>query len=103
MILDNADDNEFFFKPHATTEGRPSVSLANYLPRRSNGFIIITTRDERVGERLTDREKSIIISPLEVQTAHQLLRSKVLQGKDWAEENALELLDLLGYLPLAIT
>ncbi|ERF73050.1 hypothetical protein EPUS_08614 [Endocarpon pusillum Z07020] len=106
MILDNADDSETFFGTRSdglSLEAEHPAPLVSYLPRNSKGSIIITTRDARVGERLSEREKSITVLPLVVQEAEHLLRSKLQQDAEWSEPDAAELLKLLGCLPLAIT
>ena len=106
MVLDNVDDIETFF---ATTSeaslvaGGQQSSLSAYIPRSPNGNIIVTTRDTRVGERLTDRDKCIIVPPLTEQEAERLLRSKLSDGHDWVEAKATSLVETLAYLPLAIT
>ncbi|KAH0547852.1 hypothetical protein FGG08_000110 [Glutinoglossum americanum] len=69
----------------------------------SNGSILITTRDKRVGERLANREKVIIVSPTGMQEAMELLWSKVSQEDSLDKTKSRELLNVLGYLPLAIT
>ncbi|KAF7510444.1 hypothetical protein GJ744_006723 [Endocarpon pusillum] len=106
IILDNADDGETFFGTRSdglSLEAEHRAPLVSYLPRNSKGSIIITTRDARVGERLSDREKSITVLPLVVQEAEHLLQSKLQQDAEWSEPDAAELLKLLDCLPLAIT
>jgi hypothetical protein len=103
IVLDNTDDSDTFFKLYFMLEGFQPVLLARYLPRSSNGSIIITTRDTRVGERLVNREKSILVSLFDEKKARLLLCSKLSEKKDLIEEDILELLKILGYLPLAIT
>jgi len=101
MVLDNADDQEIFFDSSSRT--LRSRALINYLPRSSKGSVLITTRDKRVGDRLVDREKSIIVLPFEADDAKHLLRTKLSNNIDWNEEESMELLETLHYLPLAIT
>ena len=106
MILDNADDNETFFnaRPHASLlKAEQPAALISYIPKSSKGFVIITTRDARIGERLADREKPIVVLPLSLQEAERLLRSKLSQYREWHDMDTAELLDTLGCLPLAIT
>ncbi|KAI9869294.1 MAG: hypothetical protein M1813_000083 [Trichoglossum hirsutum] len=106
MILDNADDIETFFgaRPHGSLLGAEQTpSLFGYLPRSSKGSIIVTTRDARIGERLADREKPIMVVPPVIQEAECLLRSKLPPDHEWREVETAELLNALGYLPLAIT
>jgi hypothetical protein len=98
MVLDNADDIEVIFSAKPT-----SSPLFNYLPRSLKGSIIITTRDARLGERLADMEKPIVVPPLAIQEAERLLRSKLPQDYELGDIDAVDLLNTLGCLPLAIT
>ena len=106
MVLDNVDDMETFF---ATTPelssviSKPMSSLAAYIPRSPNGSILVTTRDTRVGERLSNGDKCIMVSHLAKQDAEHLLRYKVSSNHDWSESDAAGLVKTLEYLPLAIT
>jgi len=107
MVLDNADDQEIFFDASAQTgqQGgqQRSIALVNYLPRSSSGSIIITTRNKQVGHRLANREMPTTIFPFQAEDARQLLRTKIPKDIDWSEEESMELLEILHYLPLAIT
>jgi tetratricopeptide (TPR) repeat protein len=107
MVLDNADDQEIFFDASAQTgqQGgqQRSIALVNYLPRSSSGSIIITTRNKQVGHRLANREMPTTIFPFQAEDARQLLRTKIPRDIDWSEEESMELLEILHYLPLAIT
>lgn len=107
MILDNADDNEKFFSgSQSLPEGEQFVPLLSYFPRTSNGFILVTTRDNRVGRRLTDSHP-ISVLPFDLQEARQLLKSKLIGSKFDSEilidEDIECLLRELEYLPLAIS
>ena len=103
MILDDVDDDETFMSISHSILGRhrPTM-LGSYLPQSSNGSIIVTTRDTRLGGRLMNKEGSVIILPFDVHEAQLLLRFKV-TDENWVEGDALELLKMLGYLPLAVT
>ncbi|MCJ1306895.1 hypothetical protein MMC25_000539 [Agyrium rufum] len=104
LVVDNADDASTFFatKSGTSPDGR-GKSMAKYLPRSKQGSILITTRDKRVGERLTiNREKPIPISPMTDDEAIDLLQAKVSEDA-WNDVDARELLKDLAYLPLAIT
>ena len=105
LVLDNADNMETFStKPNLLSVGSEQTApLINYLPRSSNGSILITTRDKRVGERLANREKVIMVSPMALLEAEALLWSKVVQEGSLNKTKSSELLKVLGYLPLAIT
>jgi tetratricopeptide (TPR) repeat protein len=106
LVLDNADNMETFFgaKLELSLAGSEQTGpIVNYIPRSSNGSIIITTRDKRVGERLANREKPIEILPMDRLEAESLLWSKVPPDYILDRVRSSELLELLGYLPLAIT
>ena len=102
MILDNADDQTVFESRFENSE--QSTSLVRYLPSGSQkGSIIITTRDKRVGERLTSREEPLMVSSFDGHMARKLLRSKLNQNIEWIEKDADDLVEALNCLPLAIT
>ena len=106
MVLDNVDDMETFFT--ATSEipsavGREHAFLSAYLPKSPKGKIMITTRDTRVGERLTDRKKCIMVPLPQEKDAKILLRSKLSEAFNWVDADALSLVKTLDCLPLAIT
>ena len=92
LALDNADDRDMFFK---------QPRFADFLPQSSNGTIIISTRDERVGRGLTD--EVIMIDPLSPEDAELLFRSKIVKGDNSGTAPVDSLLKELGFIPLAIT
>ena len=104
LVLDNADDMEIFFSSELSSSSvgsEQAVPLFTYLPRCPNGSILVTTRDKRVGERLADGEKATMVLPMAEREAERLLWSKAAQEGSLDKTN--ELLEVLGYLPLAIT
>jgi hypothetical protein len=105
LVLDNADDMETFSARSNPSSGgnEQTAPLVKYLPHSSNGSTLITTRDKRVGERLTNREKAIMVLPMAELEAERLLWSKVTQEGSLDKTKSSELLEVLGYLPLAIT
>ncbi|KAE8454609.1 hypothetical protein EG329_000232 [Mollisiaceae sp. DMI_Dod_QoI] len=106
LVLDNADDMDIFFDKNASSSSTGSEQtslLVKHLPRSSNGSILITTRDKRVGRRLADEEKPIMVSPMDGPESEKLLWSKVDDEGSRDKAKSSELLELLGYLPLAIT
>jgi hypothetical protein len=106
LLLDSADDTEVFFSTKlnpSSVGSEQTAPLVNYLPRNQNGSTLITTRDKRVGERLTKREETIIVLPMAGREAERLLWPKVVQEGSLDKTNSSRLLEVLGYLPLAIT
>lgn len=97
FILDNADDLDVLF----SKSNNLLKPLFEYLPRTSNGRVLITTRDRRVGERLTGRSTCLDILPNAAEAA-LLLQSKLPEATTDPVASA-SLLQGLDYLPLAIT
>ena len=80
LVLDNADDIETFYSPMSNTslvKGKSPTPFVKFLPRSPNGFIIITTRDKRIGDRLADRAKTITVPSMTNREADSLLRLTV--------------------------
>lgn len=104
MILDSADNVSMFFSTPANSSTSNGVStlLSKYLPTSENGSILITTRDEHIGFRLTGYTRSIIaIRRMEESHALSLIKRKL--GDDIDEDTALELVRTLDHMALAIT
>ncbi|KIL94216.1 hypothetical protein FAVG1_02778 [Fusarium avenaceum] len=115
MILDNADDINFFY-PNEDNEKSATASvvggsttattdqrlLATYLPKNRNGSILVTSRSLDVAEKLTGSHKNIFqVSVMDDDQGLQLLYSKLIGECD--ESVAIELLQNLDFIPLAIT
>jgi tetratricopeptide (TPR) repeat protein len=105
MILDNVDDVETFFPSRQDTEDatEQSSSLATYLPQSCNGSILITSRIRDAAARLTGGYTSIKdVFAMDEGQGLQLLRHKLPEALH--EDGAMmDLLQALGYMPLAIT
>ena len=105
LVLDNSDDIEMFFGPVSRAsemEGPAASFIADLIPRNLNGSIIITTRDTRVGQRLADGEE-IRIAPFPPLDAEQLLRVRIALNDNVNTADIQNLLDTLGFIPLAIS
>ncbi|KAI1202896.1 P-loop containing nucleoside triphosphate hydrolase protein [Nemania serpens] len=106
MILDSADDIDVFYDTDkenqtATTGGGAKRALWTYLPQSENGSILVTTRNTKLGYRLTGGRKTIIEVGLMDQThALQLLATKL--GSRYDRNDGMELIKELGCMPLAI-
>jgi hypothetical protein len=110
MVLDNADDANLWtaLPDRNGSQSNPiqkqCMPLIRYLPRGSHGQILLTTRDAHLGKQLAnDRAKPITISPFERADAELLLRSKISENDEINQPDAAELVEVLDYLPLAIT
>ena len=111
MILDNADNADLFYRStdlNSSSAGTEPTRrlLFDYIPKRldSKRSIIITTRNRHLGENLIDGEPCIEVLPFSIQEADSLLRLKAKEACDRCESAVIRrLLDILGYIPLAIT
>jgi tetratricopeptide (TPR) repeat protein len=109
LVLDNADDQEMFFGSGDCSTSQDVLQrqlgpLAQYLPRSTHGSTLITTRNRRVGERFAERDKPIVVLPLETEDAKAMLRSRLPDHLAWTTAaEVLELLESLQTLPLAIS
>ena len=108
MVLDNADDTKVWIGPvvQEPQQGSPQgpAPLADYIPRGSHGFVVITTRDSQLGKRLANvKEKPIDVLPFGSTESEILLRSKLSEDDRISQEDANEIIKALDFLPLAIT
>ncbi|EPE36432.1 P-loop containing nucleoside triphosphate hydrolase [Glarea lozoyensis ATCC 20868] len=103
LILDNADDIDLFFELDSTANKPNHPYIGNLLPRNENCFMITTTRDKRIGQRLSDQEEEITIDVLPPKDAEQLLVSKIPRSEDTSSADFHCLNEILGNIPLAIT
>jgi tetratricopeptide (TPR) repeat protein len=109
LVLDNADDQEMFFGSSDCSTSQDVLQrqlgpLAQYLPRSTHGSTLITTRNRRVGERFAERDKPIVVLPLETEDAKVMLRLRLPDHLAWTTAaEVLELLESLQTLPLAIS
>ncbi|KAI9758975.1 MAG: hypothetical protein M1840_003619 [Geoglossum simile] len=111
IILDNADNSDLFFPStdfdtSFTQINMTKKPLVDYLPRRldSQHSLIVTTRSRTLGEDLTNGEPCIEILPFAPKQARILLQSRAAKMADGQNESDMErLLEILGYIPLAIT
>jgi tetratricopeptide (TPR) repeat protein len=103
MIVDNADDPNVFFNQSANSGlAQLARSLSDFLPQSPNGSIVITSRSRDVAFRLTGRDSDIIkVKPMDQVHALALLHKKIPGTLDTTD--AIELLQTLDYMPLAIT
>lgn len=107
LVLDNADDINIFFPTEApdASDSECPLPLRNYLPRSQGGSMLITTRDERIGKRLAGSNALITVEPMSHQEAQDLLGLWEIESSDSVQylDHSRNLLEALGYIPLAIT
>ena len=108
LVLDNADNMADYWprKISASNEQKGQYSdLSAYLPEiNSKGFLLITSRDSRIGGRLMRKGKPISMESMSLEEARRLFLSKADDHKEQCGDTDLDkLLRGLDYLPLAIT
>jgi tetratricopeptide (TPR) repeat protein len=109
MILDNADDSQLFLQPLSKNEDSGSNtanfkrSLLSFIPQVSHGKVLITSRDRTAAYDLVGNHDNLVkVDPMNVSESLSLLKTK-LHIDPAMENDAIELLDTLEYMPLAIT
>jgi len=98
LILDNADDIRLFQQPSID-----DLRLRDYLPK--TGRTLITTRNSRLVGEISSAKDGIPVRSMEPKEAKKLLLNSIpqeLSSSDNADEQASELVEELGCLPLAI-
>ncbi|KAL3418551.1 kinesin light chain [Phlyctema vagabunda] len=99
IVLDNCDDSDLLFEPQSQLD-RPLIS---YLPESDSGRILITSRDQRVADQLTESPDCIcVLDPFSATEARSLLTKKL--KADPSQEDVInDVVKELDYIPLAIT
>ena len=111
MILDNADNADLLiptsrFSASSANREPIEIALADCLPRKldSKRSLLITTRSKHVGESLSQSESCIEVPPFSLEEAKALLQFKASAMDDLSEPlDSQRLLNVLGFIPLAIT
>jgi tetratricopeptide (TPR) repeat protein len=110
MILDNADNRDLFLQP-VNSEVPKQVTmmkkpLIDYLPIKltSKRSLLITTRNRLLGEIISNENPCTEVRPFAFQEAKELLRSRAGDvAESWSDTDSDTLVEVLGYIPLAIT
>ncbi|ORY05389.1 hypothetical protein BCR34DRAFT_633083 [Clohesyomyces aquaticus] len=109
MIVNNADDSSILFDPasrayvgEAGSIGQAAEALSEFLPQSPNGSVLVTSRSREVAYRLTGRYADLVeVRPMDRADGLALLEKKL--GPDATKDKAVELLQVVDYMPLAIT
>ena len=101
LIFDNADSLDMWSRSNVVG----STPLTDYLPQHEQGHILFTTRNRKVAVLLASANV-IHVSEPDPQAAVQILEKSLIDKtllNDGGEAVAIELLEQLAFLPLAIT
>lgn len=107
MVVDSADDVEIFFPSHTRSQRdkanvNTQISLAAYLPQGRNGAVLVTSRSRDAAAALVGGyNKTKEVLAMNAGEGLQLLHNKLRDLP--TKEDAVELLNELNYIPLAIT
>jgi hypothetical protein len=109
MILDNVDDSDVFFEFGADMPSggdnstQSTMPFITYLPLCSHGSILVTSRNKGAASKLTYASQNVIdVNPMKEADARTLLHKKLPEDKS-SEEDFINLIQALEWLPLAIT
>ena len=103
LILDNIDDVDFVLRRYEESAVQHEFVVTKYLPQRSGGMILITSRDERAVLELVEKQEHVIkVGCMSVEEALALLANKPgCESEDLELRNRLAA--ALDYIPLALT
>ena len=105
LVFDNADDEDLFFNAQSFGDGpnRP-CAMIKYVPSPgSHGQILLTTRNKKIAQRFAGAQQTLHLPCMESHEGLKLLKQKLPLDATWDEKQAERLLELLDYLPLAIS
>lgn len=97
MVVDNVDDEDVFFR-QSTSNGK---SLSQLIPRTGKGPLLFTTRSRDIAINLILPQPAICVPSLKNYEGELLLRIRI--PGNFLDEHAVELLEELENIPLAIT
>ncbi|KAJ4020366.1 hypothetical protein NW766_001845, partial [Fusarium irregulare] len=100
MVVDNADDMNLFFH-HKGHKGVSQDQLASFLPKSTNGKILVTSRSLDIAEKLVGSSRAMLQIPIMGEEQALELLQRRLDTKT-EEAAAKDLIRTLDYIPLAV-
>jgi tetratricopeptide (TPR) repeat protein len=103
MVIDNADRIEDFFqsgKERKPVDGSREQKLGSYIPKTTQGSILVTSRDKQCAIKFANRD--LIEVPRMIEAESECLVSSVLTDKDYDPNELKKLVSTLDHLPLAL-
>lgn len=97
MVIDNVDDANIFYEQPT----RAGKKISECIPQCANGSLIFTTRNSDIAIDVANPAKPIIIPEMNVAEGLKLARTRL--PDDTPEDLLIELLQVLEFIPLAIT
>lgn len=104
LLLDNVDDEGVFFHAQGSdlSQRVNSTPLIRYIPQKTNGLVLVTSRNRNAAFRLTNSVETIVNVPLMDEESSELVLKRKLPQDQSTDGEILELVKMLDYLPLAI-
>jgi hypothetical protein len=107
--LDNAGDSNVFYnqsscdRDHESDSTNTTAPLISFIPQVPIGAILVTSRDRHAAFELIGEFGDVIpVNPMDRNESLSLLKTRLRIGTQM-EEEAMQLLETLDYIPLAIT
>ncbi|KAM0547271.1 hypothetical protein ACHAPJ_010405 [Fusarium lateritium] len=97
MVVDNIDDKDVFF----TQKLRSGQTISECIPHCANGFLLFTTRSREVAFDVLQQTSPIMMKQMNKEEGSELARKRL--PKDTPEHLIINLLQVLEFIPLAIT
>ncbi|CAI7590894.1 unnamed protein product [Penicillium bialowiezense] len=97
LIVDNADDMDLLFGSSDSSGG-----MSQYLPESELGITILTTRSREIAVLFAGNDVTNL-REMHLQEGKDLLEKSLIPRESRQDREAVQLLDELNYLPLAIT
>ena len=101
LILDDLDDVALLKPGFKETSRRASITT--FLPKNASGCVLLTTRNTKVGHLVAGRSNTISIGPIDQEVGIRIIRQRLPDFIAFSDEDLNTLLEILEYLPLAIT
>lgn len=105
LLLDNTDNESVFFNTQGPdlSQHVNTTPLIRYIPQKTNGLVLVTSRNRNAAFRLTNSVETIVEIPLMDEESSKLVLKRKLPQDQSTESEILELVKMLDYLPLAIS
>ncbi|KAF4948221.1 hypothetical protein FSARC_13793 [Fusarium sarcochroum] len=97
MVIDNVDDTDVFFEGKT----RSGKTMSECIPHCAGGSLLVTTRSRETAFDVLKQTRPITIKQMDKEEGSKLARKRL--PEDTPEDQVLQLLKTLEFIPLAIT
>lgn len=103
MVLDNLDDIDMVAASTSDSSTQEFSQISTFIPVSEYGQILVTTRDQRIGLRLSGNKGSLDVEPLSGESACQMLQNRLTPATSHSLSSLAQICEHLENLPLAIS